>query len=159
MTTARATGIAALLLFVGLAIYLLPLQPNIVALQFAFNAGTFRAILEQWGPEGVALFRSHLPVDVVLLVAYGTFGYLFTTRTAVFAQYTPVWRMRISVFMPVAALADAVEDILHWYLTGDGFVSNAHVLVPVATAYSSLKFAGIAMFGLAVLHARFIARR
>ena len=63
------TGVAALLLFVGLAIYLLPLQPNIIALQFAFNADTFRAILAQWQPEGIALFRSHLPVDAVLMVA------------------------------------------------------------------------------------------
>jgi hypothetical protein len=61
-----ATGIAALLLFIGLAIYLLPLQPNIIALQFAFNAEAFRAILAQWQPEGIALFRSHLPVDVLL---------------------------------------------------------------------------------------------
>ena len=158
-TSVRVTGIAALLLFIALAIYLLPLQPNIVALQFAFNADAFRAILEQWQPEGVALFRSHLPVDAVLLVAYGAFGYLFTTRTEVFARYTPVWRMRISVFMPVAAVADAVEDVLHWYLTSGGYVSYFKVLVPVATAYSSLKFAGIAMFGVAVLHAKLTSRR
>lgn len=154
-----ATGVAALLLFVGLAIYLLPLQPNIVALQFAFNADAFRSILGQWGPEGVVLFRSHLPVDAVLLVAYGVFGYLFTTRTAWFAKYTPLWRLRISVLMPVAAIADAVEDVLHWYLTGGGYLSYVKVLVPVATAYSSLKFAGIAMFGLAVLHAKLTSRR
>ena len=159
MTTVRSTGLAVLLLFVGLAIHLLPLQPNILALQFAFNAEAFRAILAEWQPEGVALFRSHLPVDVVLLVAYGVFGYLFTTRTEVFAKYTPVWRLRISVFMPVAAVADAVEDILHWYLTGGGYVSYFKVLVPVATAYSSLKFAGIAMFGVAVLHAKLTSRR
>lgn len=153
------TGVAALLLFVGLAIYLLPLQPNIIALQFAFNADTFRAILAQWQPEGIALFRSHLPVDAVLMVAYGVFGYLLTTYTEVFAKYTPVWRLRISVVMPVAAIADAVEDVLHWYLTGGGYISYVKVLVPVATAYSSLKFAGIAMFGLAVLHAKLTARR
>ena len=158
MFTIRATGIAALLLFIGLAVYLLPLQPNIVALQFAFNAEAFRAILGQWGPEGVALFRSHLPVDVVLLVAYGTFGYLLTTRTTVFASYTSLVRLRISVLMPVAAVADAMEDMLHWYLIG-GHLGSAGLLVPIATAYSALKFAGIAMFGLAVLHARFIARR
>lgn len=158
-TSVGVTGIAALLLFIALAIYLLPLQPNIVALQFAFNADAFRAILEQWQPEGVALFRSHLPVDAVLLVAYGVFGYLFTNRTEVFARYTPVWRMRISVFMPVAAVADAVEDVLHWYLTSGGYVSYFKVLVPVATAYSSLKFAGIAMFGVAVLHAVLTSRR
>lgn len=155
----RATGIAALLLFIGLAIYLLPLQPNIVALQFAFNAEAFLATLGQWGPEGVALFRSHLPVDAVLLIAYGTFGYLLTARTSVFACYTSLWRLRVSVFMPVAAVADAAENVLHWYLTSGGYISYFKVLVPVASAYASLKFAGIAMFGLAVLHARFLARR
>ena len=158
MFTVRATGIAALLLFMGLAVYLSPLQPNIVALQFAFNAEAFRTILGQWGPEGVALFRPHLPVDVVLLVAYGTFGYLLTTRTRVFAEYTSLWRLRVAVLMPVAAVADAAEDLLHWYLTG-GHLGGAGLLVPIASAYSALKFAGIAFFGLAVLHARFIAQR
>lgn len=159
MKTLNATGIAALLLFTGLAIYLLPLQPNIIALQFAFSADAFRAILAQWGPEGVALFRSHLPVDAVLLVAYGAYGYLLSTRTAIFAEYTPVWRLRISVFMPVAALADAAEDVLHWYLTNGGYIANFKLLVPIATAYSTVKFAGIAMFALAVLRARFVVRQ
>lgn len=157
-TSVRATGVAALLLFIGLAVFLSPLEPNIVALQFAFHADAFRAILAQWGPEGVALFRSHLPVDAVLLVAYGAFGYLLGTRTALFANYGPVWRLRVSVFLPVAALADAAEDLLHWYLTGGGYIASFKLLVPIATAYSTLKFAGITMFGLAALHAR-LSRR
>jgi len=153
----RATGVAALLLFIALAVYLLPLQPNIVALQFAFHTEAFRTILDQWQPAGVALFRSHLPADCVLLVLYGTFGYLLATRTPVFARYTPAWRQRVAAFMPVGALADAGENILHWTLTG-GHLENAALLVPLATACSAVKFAGIVLFGLAVLHARFVAR-
>ncbi|APW44824.1 hypothetical protein RS694_11220 [Rhodoferax saidenbachensis] len=154
----RTTGIAALLLFIGLAVYLLPLQPNLVALQFAGNADAFQAILAQWQPAGVALFRSHLPVDAALLLAYGAFGYLLTTRTAVFARYTPAWRLRVSALMPVAALADVGENILHWYLTS-GHLENAALLVPIATACSALKFAGIVLFGVVVVHARSVARR
>ena len=153
-----ATGIAALLLFIGLAVYLLPLQPNIVVLQFAGNADAFRAILNQWQPAGVALFRSHLPADCVLLALYGAFGYLLTTRTTVFARYTPMWRQRVSAVMPVAALAVVGENILHWYLTG-GHLEEAALLVPIATVCSAIKFTGIAVFGVAVLHARVVTRR
>ena len=59
---------------------------------------------------------------------------------------------------PGDGVADAAEDLLHWYLTG-GHLGGAGLLVPIASAYSALKFAGIAFFGLAVLHARFVARR
>jgi hypothetical protein len=152
-----ASGLVSAGLFIGLAVYLLPLQPSLVALQFAGNADAFQAIVAQWQPEGVALFRSHLPVDAVLLVAYGAFGYLLTKRTMVFARYTPVWQLRVAALMPVAALADVGENSLHWYLTS-GHLEHGALLVPMATACSALKFAGIVLFGLAVLHTRFITR-
>lgn len=153
-----ASGLAPAVLFIGLAVYLLPLQPNIIALQFAGSATAFAAILNQWGPEGVALFRSHLPLDGVLLILYGAFGYLLTARTQVFTACSPVRRLQLSLLMPVAALADAGENLLHWHLTS-GPVDGATWLVPLATTCSAIKFAGIVLFGLAALLARRVERR
>ena len=56
-------GIVTLALFVGLGVYLAPLNPNIVTLQFTFSPVAFQAVLDAWGPEGVARYRAHLPVD------------------------------------------------------------------------------------------------
>ena len=146
-------GIASAVLLTGLGVYLMPLQPSIVALQFAFSTEAFLAVLQAWKPAGVELFRSHLAVDGVLMLCYGAFGYLLAIRTAVFGRMSSDARHKLSLMMPVAACADAMENILHWLMTGN--TAEAWLwLVPLASVCASVKFAGIFGFGAAVWLAR-----
>jgi len=112
-----ATGMLALVLFVGLAIYLQPLDPDVLALQMASSPRRFAEIIHAWSPEHLARYRAHLPVDGLLLLSYGAFGYLLATRTALFAGRGVFVRGVARCLLPLAAVFDATEDLLHAWLT------------------------------------------
>ena len=117
MTALRLSGALAVALFIALAWYLAPLEPGVLALQFAFTPRAFAGIVHAWPAEHLARFRAHLPVDFVLLVVYGCFGWLLATRTAVFAR-CPLALQRFARWaLPLAALFDAAENALHLWLT------------------------------------------
>jgi hypothetical protein len=109
-------GLLALGILLALAAYLAPLHPPLVALQFTFSREAFDAITTQWGGQGVALFRSHLYPDFALMAAYALYG-VCTVR------YTRLFHMRFVppifwyAIMPLAALADVVENTLHLAIT------------------------------------------
>lgn len=138
-------GVASVGLLVGLGVYLLPLQPNLVALQFTFTPAAFHAVLDAWGPQGVALFRSHLPVDGVLLLCYGMFGYQLATRSTVFHGFSAAAQRRLALVMPLAAFFDSVENLLHGYLTGPSTQAAAAVYGAAGVAVS-LKFLLLLLF-------------
>jgi len=64
-------GVVALGLFCAIAWYLAPLQPNILALQFAFTPRAFGEVVHQWTGEPLHRFRMHLLADSALLVSHG----------------------------------------------------------------------------------------
>ena len=146
------TGIAALVLFAGLAWYLAPLDPGVIALQFAFTPKAFASIVHAWPPEHLLRYRMHLPVDVILLVCYGSFGYLLASRSALFARRSPAARAAAAWALPLAAAFDAAEDALHWWLTE---VPRFGATLPYAlsAAWSSLKWALLLAYGIAVVYA------
>lgn len=117
MSAVWFTGIASLLLFAGFVWYLAPLEPGVLVLQLAFTPRAFGAVIHAWPPEHLARYRAHLPVDCVFLVCYGTFGYLLATRTRLFAAWPPIGRRAAVWALPLAALLDAAENGLHWWLT------------------------------------------
>lgn len=143
-------GIVTLALFVGLGVYLAPLNPDIVTLQFTFSPVTFQAVLDAWGPEGVARYRAHLPVDGVLLLCYGALGYGLSTATALFTPFSPAARRFLAAVLPLAACCDSVENLLHWTLTAANGPGPAG-LYAVAGISSTLKWLGIILFLLAAL--------
>ncbi len=110
------TGIAVLALFIGLAWTLAPLEPGIVALQFAFTPSSFAAVVDAWPAEHLARYRAHLPVDGLLLACYGSFGYLLALRSTIFARCSPAVRVAVRWALPLAAAFDAAENVLHWWL-------------------------------------------
>lgn len=138
-------GLTSLFLLLALAVYLLPLKPNLVALQFAFDPSTFAAVLAAWQPEGVALFRSHFPVDYVLLVCYGVFGYLLVSQTAVFAGAPPGQLRLLPWMLPVAAVGDATENTLHLILTA-GAAHTEPLLYLLAGLGATVKFVLLVAF-------------
>ena len=115
------SGLLALLLLIGLAVFLAPLQPDVLALQMSFSARRFGEVVHAWGDAGLARFRQHLPWDGALLLAYGFFGYLLSLRSSLFrpadapAGSAPSPRERW--LLPAAALCDALENLLHGWLT------------------------------------------
>lgn len=146
------TGLSALALLVGLGLYLAPLKPNLVALQFAFSPESFGLILVQWGSEGVALFRSHLPIDGILLLCYGTFGYLLAIRTRIFSNQSKATSHWLALLMPLSALADSGENLLHWLLTSSQVQMPSWVYA-LAGVFASLKWVGLVLFTAATVWA------
>jgi hypothetical protein len=124
------------------------LQPGVTVLQFAWTPRGFGEIVHVWAPEDLARFRLHLPVDSLLLLAYGSFGWLLATRTALFAALPGHVRGAARFVLPLAAAFDAVENALHAWLT-EMPRFGLHGLYLLSTTCSALKWA--LLFGFAAL--------
>lgn len=150
------SGLLALALLGGLAWYLSPLKPGVVALQFAFTPRAFGEIIHQWSLDDLQLYRRHLPVDFILLAAYGWFGYLLARRAPFFRAGAPALRCAGSWLLPAAAIFDALENTLHAWLTEVPRFGIPAVYAASASI-SALKWALIIGFGLLVAYALFRA--
>ncbi|MDE2416710.1 MAG: hypothetical protein KGN32_02800 [Burkholderiales bacterium] len=152
MRSATTWGLVSLALLIGLGVYLAPLQPNLVALQLTFTPAAFAAVLAAWQPQGVALFRSHLPVDGLLLLSYAMFGYLLVGNSTVFARFSGAARWKLALVLPLAACADAAENLLHWWLTAPD-ASAAAWIYTLAGVCASLKWLCLLAFAAVVVWA------
>jgi hypothetical protein len=150
------SGLLALALFTGLAWYLSPLKPGVVALQFAFTPQAFGEIIHQWSPEDLQRYRRHLPVDFILLATYGLFGYLLVRRAPFFRSCAPLLRRLASWLLPVAAIFDALENALHGWLT-EVPRFGVPAVYAASASFSALKWALILGFGLLLAYALFRA--
>lgn len=137
-------------LFVGIGIYLSPLHPSFLCLQFTFNEQSFNNILSEWQRDGVTHYRAHFPADFLLLVSYALFGYRFgIARAAVLSKQ--LWLRGFLIWsLPVAAMADALENILHLALTG-GTVSSSTSVYLLSGIAACIKFVFIGFFFLCLL--------
>lgn len=158
MRTVGFWGLLSLALLIGLGVYLAPLKPSLVALQFTFTPQAFNAVLASWQPTGVALYRSHLPVDGLLLLSYGVFGYLLGSTSRLFSCFSDATRRTVSLLAPLAALADSGENLLHWLLTGPQ-ADFAPWVYAVSGVCASLKWLGLVVLGCAVVWAGVRHRR
>lgn len=142
-------GLSSLGFLLGLAAYLAPLHPPLVVLQLTFSQQAFEAVTTQWGPQGVALFRSHLYPDFALITCYAMYGVCTVRSTRLFRmRYVPpiFW---YSV-LPLAALADALENSLHLTLTAPQATPAPWLYLAAGTA-ALTKFVLIAFFVLTAL--------
>ncbi len=141
-------------LFAGLAWYLAPLHPSIVFLQLAFDAQSFGGIVHAWPPAHLQRYRLHLWVDFALIASYAVFGYLLVMRAAVFDTMQRHWRLAVACLLPVAALFDVAENMLHLWLT-EVPRFGVRWLYPVAASCSSVKWALLIVFGLCIAWVQF----
>lgn len=146
------TGLAALVLAAGIAAWLAPLRPNVLVLQFAFTPRVFGEVIHAWPPEHLQRFRAHLPVDGLLLLAYGAFGWLLAMRTRLFAQRSGLLRAWAARALPAAAAADAVENLLHWWLTAQPRFGMAPAYL-LAAGCATLKWQLLLAWAMTVLYA------
>lgn len=155
MTAVRVAGLASAMLLAYLAWFLSPLEPGVLALQFAFSPRAFAEVVHQWSAEDLARYRAHLPIDGLLLLSYALFGILVATRTRLFSGDGPVAMRRAAAVLPAAALCDALENLMHWWLTGAPRfgVPWAYAL---AAGLASLKWLGL--LGFAWLSVRALRR-
>jgi hypothetical protein len=158
-----ASGFLSLALFAGLAWYLWPLTPGVVALQLTFTPGAFGSIVHQWSPQALLRYQRHLPFDCVLLVAYGVFGYLLARHRSILRALSPAEARWAPWVLPAGAVLDALENGLHAWLTAWPHVDAAWVggtLVHAAAGgFSTAKWACLIAFGLLLSRAFLRVRR
>jgi hypothetical protein len=158
MRTVWTTGLIALALFAGLGWYLAPLEPGVVALQFASTPAAFAEVLSHWSAEDLLRYRRHLPVDFLLLVDYGLFGYSLVTRTRVLGASRGSLHRLAAWLLPLAALCDATENVLHLWLTAETR-SGASSIYAASAGFSGLKWGVIVGFSALIAHALIRRRR
>lgn len=146
------SGILALILLGALAWYLAPLNPGILALQLAFTPRSFGDIIHFWSVDDLARYRAHLPMDFVLILAYSVFGYSLAHRTSVFSGLTRFWSSFALWCLPIAGAFDAVENVLHWWLT-EVPRFGVPLVYAVSASCSLTKWLLLAAFALLVAYA------
>ena len=145
-------GSLALALFIGIGIYLFPLNPNILHLQFAFSESEFQAVLSKWQPDGVSLYRAHFPADFLFMILYAVSGYRYGMERAPALRFQPLLSAVIKWALPLTAVADAAEDLLHILILSSAMVSVRMVYL-LSGISSSLKWLGIFIFFAATVNA------
>ena len=143
------TGLLALAIFAGLAWQLAPLEPGVVALQLAFTPRGFGEIVHRWSADDLLRYRRHLPLDCVLLVLYGSFGYLLARRSRLFARAAPPLARFATWALPAAAVCDAVANAFHgWFTAAPRF--GMPQLYALSAGCSLLKWVLLMGFAVAV---------
>ena len=113
MRAIRLLALLTLLLFAAMAALTSPLQPSVPELQLTFTAAGFQEVIKHWSSDDLVRFRNHFLIDYPFLICYGWLGYLVATRSAVFAGLSAKAQRNLAWVLPVAALADALENLLH----------------------------------------------
>lgn len=113
------SGTTALLLFLAMVAYTWPLKPSIPCLQLTFSETAFKEILAQWGAAGRLRFHRHFFIDFPVLVSYGIFGYLLATASPLFKNQPLRHRRCLTWTLPLAALLDVLENLLHLHLSAE----------------------------------------
>lgn len=139
------SGIAAAALFFSIAAYVHDLDPGVIALQLTFDKDSYRSTLNAWPAGGMHVFRTHFALDFPFLTSYGLFGYLLAQRTGLFARAPVPIQSILPWVLPMAALLDAVENLMHLAIVAD-FAAAPAALVFSAGIVATLKWLLIAGF-------------
>lgn len=118
------------------------LRPCHLSLQFAFSRQRFLAIVDRWREQGgLQRYRSLLLTDFATLTCYGAAGFLWVSEGRLFDGMTTTGRSALSLLLPLAAAADAMENLLQLRLTTPGRQDCADI------AYAASGLASMAKWG------------
>ena len=158
MQSIRFVAVLSALLFSAMAIYTSPLDPGIPSIQLTFTEAAFNSILHRWNAAQIDVFKRHFLLDYPFLACYGSLGYLISRRTVLFARFSPHAQKLLSFSLPLAALADGVENALHLRLLyGAATVDQGQYLA--AGMVATTKWLLILFYVAAAIHAKFKSER
>lgn len=103
-------GLAAILLFGAIMVYLRPLRPSLFRVQFSGSERRFRDLVAPWSPEAHRRFQAHFPADWVLITLYIVAGWSYG-HSAVVAHAGSNVATLATWALPAAGMADLVENI------------------------------------------------
>ena len=144
-------------LFLAMAIQAAPFEPPIPAIHFTFSESSFRAILAQWKSEGIERLNQHFVIDFLFLISYGTFGYVYARQTGLSSRAKIFIASSFPWMLPVAALLDAAENVLHLYFIRS-LDAAPQVLYPIAGVVATSKWLLIATFAVIAIYGKVAMR-
>lgn len=152
---------AAIVLLVGIGLYLQALKPSIVVLQLTYSHAAFDAVIAQWtqllGPDAIAVFRRHFVADYLLIACFGLAGWLYGREQWQLTGHKRwLWLQWV---LPVAALCDVAEDTLHlWFTSGAQGIGDGWYAF--CGACSTVKWCGLLLFiAMALKSRRYLKNR
>lgn len=125
------------------------LEPSIFALQLSFTAEQFWRVVSAWGAAGVQRYMDHFPYDFLHPLVYGCMGVVWVRDTRLFEAWPAGLRRFWAWSLPVAAMCDLLENVLHIRLLTSGPGSGSS-LVLIAGAAASCKWLLAVLFTLAL---------
>ena len=147
MRAARiALGLTTLALCAALALYLRPLQPGVLALQFAATPRAFAMVVHAWGDAGLARYRAHLPWDFLLLASCAAFGWQLARHGSLCGALPRRLRTLAAAALPLAASFGAGQNLLHLWLTAAPRFGPAW-LYALSAALAGAKWLCVLIFG------------
>lgn len=150
MSNRLILNLSALLLLVShahLTVMLAPLDPGILAIQFAFTPQAYWHIIDLWGASGLGLYRAHFAFDNIHPFVYGAFGYLLIARTRLFDGSR--LRRAAMLLLPIAGLFDLAENAAQIYLLGQAHGLDS-IVIAVSATCSLIKWSLVVAFVIAV---------
>jgi hypothetical protein len=139
------SGIAALVIIGFTMAKVATLRPMVMALQFSYTADAFRQVLAQWQEPGIAIYRSHFTFDYAFMSCYGLFGYLLARQTTAFDGLRSRWAARAAWAMPIAAVCDGAEDLMHFLLLSSPDRITA-ATVGISATFTTVKWLHVLVF-------------
>lgn len=106
-------SVLAALLFTAMAVFTSSIKPSIPELQLTFSESGFSEIAQIWSDADLEKFKQHFLIDFPFLLCYGALGYQIATRSRVFSGMATASRKFLALALPMAAMADAVENLFH----------------------------------------------
>lgn len=138
-------GLAVLISQMHLGWIVRGLDPNILRVQFTFDAQRFWAIVDAWGPVNAAIYISHFPWDWVHILLYSLLGIAICRRRGIFARVGDVPRRLWALVLPLAGLMDVLENAAQLYLLA-GASNGGGFVVPASALCSTIKWLLVLLF-------------
>jgi hypothetical protein len=129
----------------NLALIIGPLSPSFFAMQFAFTPERYVEILQAWGPDGIARYRSHFAYDLLHPLLFGAFGWVSVRTSPLFEGMSTFQERFFRWHLPLAAAFDYIENSCQLRLLSVPS-GTENWLIPVSATCATIKWTLAALF-------------